>query len=86
MGWEDVVDYPTPHKSGKADYQSTFRLYGAMKVRSLFLQIKYRCYEALNNCVYGTIEREPRSCSKWRGLNSLLKSLSRELIKMLDYK
>ena len=85
MSWEDVVDYPTPHKSGKADYQSTFKLYGAMKVRSLFLQIKYRCYEALIR--EGTLFVEPyRSCSKWRGLNSLLKSLSRELIKMLDYK
>lgn len=50
-----MVDYPTPHKSGKADYQSTFRLYGAMKVRSLFLQIKYRCYDS-SKLVYIKVE------------------------------
>lgn len=45
----------------------------AMKVRSLFLQIKYRCYEALVREREGTLFVEPyRSCSKWRGLNSLL--------------
>ena len=38
-----IILHHISNKSGKADYQSTFRLYGAMKVRSLFLQIKYRC-------------------------------------------